>query len=111
MLFDFTSLFSLLKRNLLLAGGGSALSFFDDGDDVDRGDVDAGLLFAGRPLASVLDTTFALPGSDFMLTILIFTFSLVISTSKFDRNDDGLVLVPSITLSANRKEERARKHY
>lgn len=91
---------SLLKRNLLFAGG-SALSFFG-GVEVCRDDDDAGLL--GWPLDSVLVAGFKLFVSGFKLTILIFTFSFVISTPKFelDRDDDGgLVLNESAGLSGN----------
>lgn len=71
--------------------GGCTASFFVA--DIDRGDVDAGLLFVGWPLDSVLDAVFTLFVSDFTLTILIFTFSFVISTSKFVRDDDWLWLL------------------
>lgn len=78
------------------------MSFFEA--DVDRGDVDAGLLFDGWPLDSVLDAVFTLFVSDFTLTILIFTFSFVISTSKFDRDDDWLGLLnDSAGLSSKRR--------
>lgn len=79
--------------------GGPTLSFF--GADIDRGDVDAGLLFVGSPPGSGLDAVFTQFVSIFTLTTLIFTFSFVISTSKFDRDNEGLLLTESIDLSVN----------
>lgn len=77
------------------------LSFFDAG--VDRGDVGAGLLLCGWPLGSAFEAVFTLLASDFRLIIFIFTFSFVISTSKFDRDVDGLLLAESVVLSVNFK--------